>query len=194
MGGTWSVRRATTSDGPAIRAIAAAAWRDTYAGLLKPETVEAFIERAYSAARVEARVRQDHFYVVEDAEGIIAFADAVEREDRLELAAIYALPERRGQGAGTALLNALIRLFPDRDISADVVDGNRKGEIWYERRGFAPRERFEASLLGEPVVERRWWRRAGPAPPLDLIRQPGPALTDNATASSAVIEERREGR
>lgn len=158
MGGSWSARRATPDDGPAIRAVAAAGWRDTYADLLKPETIEAFIDRAYSAERVKARVSQDHVYVVDGPDGIIAFADALERDDHLELIAIYALPDRRGQGAGTALLDMLVALFPDQDISADVVDGNRKGEVWYERRGFAPRERLDTTLVGEPVVERRWWR------------------------------------
>ena len=140
--------------------VAAAGWRDTYAGLLKPETIESFIEGAYSAERVEARVSDDHFYVAEGPDGITAFVDALERDDRVELTAIYVLPEWRGQGAGTALLDVLAVLFPDRDISADVLDGNRKGEVWYERRGFSPRERLEATLLGEPVVERRWWRFA----------------------------------
>lgn len=160
VGGNWTVRRATTNDGAAIMAVAAAAWRDTYAGLLKPETIESFIEGAYSAERVETRVNQDHFYVAEGPHGIIAFADALERDNRLELAAIYALPEWRGQGAGTALLETLVRLFPERGISADVLKDNRRGEVFYERRGFAPRERLEATLFGEPVVERRWWRPA----------------------------------
>lgn len=160
MSATWKVRRATANDVPAVMAVAAAGWRDTYAGLLKPETIETFVERGYSAERVEERVSQDHFYVAEGPDGVIAFADASERDDRLELQAIYALPGRRGQGAGTALLDTLVGVFPDRDISADVLDGNRKGEIWYARRGFTPRERLEATLLGEPVVERRWWRFA----------------------------------
>jgi GNAT superfamily N-acetyltransferase len=165
--GTWDVRRATTEDAPAIRAVAAAGWRDTYAGLLKSETIEAFIERAYSPERVETRVNEDHLYVAEGADGIVAFADALERDDRLELLAIYALPERRGQGAGTALLDTLVGLFPERDITADVLLGNRKGEVFYERRGFEPRERVEATLFDERVVERRWWRpaaRRGPEP------------------------------
>ena len=101
---------------------------------------------------------EDHFYVAEGSEGIVAFADALERDDRLELLAIYTLPEVRGHGAGTALLGKLLELFPGQDISADVVQDNRKGEIFYERRGFAPRERLEATLFGEAVVERRWWR------------------------------------
>ena len=160
MGGKWIVRRATTDDSPTVMGIAAAAWRDTYADLLTPETIESFIEHAYSPARVVSRITDDHFYVAEDAKGIAAFADALEREDRLDLLAVYALPDRRYQGAGTALLQKLLRDFPGRDISADVIDGNRKGEVFYERRGFVPRERLEATLFGEPVVERRWWRLA----------------------------------
>ena len=158
-GAAWRVRRATSADGPAIIAVAAAGWRDTYAGLLRPETIETFIERAYAPDRVEARIANDHLYVADGpGDGVVAFADAVAHDDRLELAAIYALPEHRGRGAGTALLEVLIGLFADRPISADVLDGNRKGETFYERRGFVPRERLEATLFGEPVVERRWWR------------------------------------
>ncbi len=163
MGQTWTVRRAATDDVPAIMAVAAAAWRDTYNGLLNSGTIESFIERAYSRERVESRVTEDHFYIAEGAEGIFAFADALERDDRLELVAIYTLPKVRGHGAGTALLGKLLELFPGRDISADVVENNRKGEIFYERRGFAPRERLEAMLFGEAVIERRWWRPADTA-------------------------------
>jgi GNAT superfamily N-acetyltransferase len=152
------VRRATQDDVDAIRAVAAAAWRDTYRGLLRAETIETFIVRGYSQERVAARVRDDAFYVAEGPAGVVAFADAVEHEDRLELQAIYAEPTVRGRGAGSALLDALVGEFPEREISADVVDGNRNGEVFYERRGFVPRERLEVTLLGEHVVERRWWR------------------------------------
>ena len=155
---TWSVRRAREDDTPAIVAVAAAAWRDTYRGLLRPETIEAFIERAYALERMATRIRENHVYVAAGPAGIVAFADATERNDRVELQAIYALPEVRGRGAGSALLETLIARFPGRDISADVLQGNRKGETFYEQRGFVPRERLEASLLGEAIVERRWWR------------------------------------
>jgi ribosomal protein S18 acetylase RimI-like enzyme len=160
MGRDWTVRRAAISDVPAIMSVAAAAWRDTYHGLLNSGTIESFIERAYSRERLGSRVTEDHFYVAEGAEGIVAFADALERDDRLELLAIYTLPKVRGYGAGTALLSKLVEFFPGRDISADVVENNRKGQVFYERRGFEPRERLEATLFGEAVVERRWWRPA----------------------------------
>lgn len=37
-------------------------------------------------------------------------------------------------------------------------------------------------------------RAAVAAPPLDLIREPGPALPSNVSAVAAVLEERRTGR
>lgn len=163
MGRDWTVRRATMDDIPAVIAVAAAAWRDTYEGLLNSHTIERFIEGAYSRERIESRVSDDHFYVAEGSEGVVAFADALERDDRVELLAIYTLPVVRGQGAGTALLGKLFELFPGRDISADVLENNRKGEVFYERRGFAPRERLEAALFGEALIERRWWRPADKA-------------------------------
>jgi len=64
----------------------------TYAEILKPETIESCIERAYSPERVASRIADDQFYIAEDATGIAAFADALEREDRLDLLAIYAFP------------------------------------------------------------------------------------------------------
>lgn len=152
------MRRATTDDVEAIRAVGASAWHDTYAGLLKQETIETFLTLAYSSERVGIRVSEHQFFVVEGEEGIVAFADAVAQEDHVELQAIYALPELRGHGAGTALLTTIGGLHPELPISADVMAGNRKGEAFYERRGFLPSERLDVELFGEPVVERRWWR------------------------------------
>ena len=154
-----SVRRAEAGDIEAVRAVAAAAWRDTYAGLLRPETIEGFIERSYSIANMERRI--ESMFVAVDGSEVIAFAGAVELPHHVDLVAIYSLPERRGEGAGTRLLEAVQAAFPGQRISADVLDGNRKGEVFYEARGFVPGERLEAQLLGEPVVERRWWLEAG---------------------------------
>ena len=77
---------------------------------------------------LRAASRATHFLVVQDEDRIIAFANAVNALDRLNLAAIYALPDRRSQGAGTMLLAALRSRFPDLPVAADVVSGNVKGE------------------------------------------------------------------
>ena len=158
------VREATAADGEVVRAIAAAAWRDTYAGLLRSETIEAFLERAYSVERVARRIGSDTFLLASVDGSPVAFADAREDGDQLHLLAIYALPERRGRGAGSALLAELRRRFPALPIAAEVLRDNLKGETFYAARGFEPRETVEAELFGEPVVERRWWLDATGAP------------------------------
>lgn len=161
------VRDALPNDAAEIRAIASAAWHDTYAGLLRASTIDAFIEAAYSVEMLERRIDRDTFLVVEEEGRIIAFANAVPGDDAVSLAAIYALPKDRGQGVGTLLLEALRSRFPGLPIAADVLTGNRKGEVFYERRGFVPREILRVQLFGEPVVERRWWLGTPPPQAID---------------------------
>ena len=158
---TFSVRQANAGDASAIALVAAAAWRDTYAGLLRSDTIETFIERAYSIERLERRIDRDTFLLALRDDQVVAFCDAAEAKSEagahVDLYALYALPEVRGQGAGTALLSALRLEFPSESIAAEVLVGNRKGEVFYERRGFVPRERIDTELFGESVAERRWW-------------------------------------
>ncbi len=157
------VRRATPSHATAIRDIAQSAWRATYRGMLRDETIEWFVERAYSEERVALRIERHETWVAELDGVVTAFAEtAVEPEepDRVTLVAIYANPGMRGRGLGSALLDAIIDAHPDLPIVADVLAGNRLGEVFYEARGFEPREQIDEQLGAELVVERRWWRPA----------------------------------
>jgi GNAT superfamily N-acetyltransferase len=159
---TISVRAAGAADATSIQLVATAAWRDTYAGLLRPETIEAFIAAAYSRESLGRRIAQDTVLVA-DVDGTVrAFADAIPGEDAVVLGAIYAEPGWRGQGLGSALLEELRRSFAGVPIRADVLVGNRLGERFYEHRGFVPHDDLEAELFGEPVRERRWWLGAPP--------------------------------
>jgi GNAT superfamily N-acetyltransferase len=154
------VRRATPSHAPAIRDIAHAAWRETYRDLLRGETIEWFIKRAYSEERVELRIERHETWIAE-LDGVTgAFAETAIEADRVTLVAIYAAPGLRGRGLGSALLDAVVAGHPDLPIAADVLAGNRKGEVFYEARGFEPRETIEEQLGAELVTERRWWRPA----------------------------------
>ena len=159
------VRDASVEDAPDVQRVAAAAWRATYKGLLADRTIESFIEAAYGAETIRRRIELDTFLVAVADGAVRAFADAMERDRQLTLAAIYAEPEWRSRGLGSLLLDELRRRFPEAPIAADVLVGNRLGESFYERRGFAPRETLEASLFGEAVRERRWWLGAPPDEP-----------------------------
>jgi GNAT superfamily N-acetyltransferase len=159
-GPTLRVRRATGADVPAIRTIAHDAWRDTYTGLLRDETIEWFLARGYSDERVALRVERHETWVAERDGVVAAFAETAVEPDRVTLVALYADPGVRRVGLGSALLDAIIAAHPDLPIAADVLTGNRKGETFYEARGFEPRETLDEQLGAELVAERRWWRPA----------------------------------
>jgi GNAT superfamily N-acetyltransferase len=154
-----SVRRATPSHAPAIRAIADAAWRATYRDLLRPETIDWFLDRAYSEDRVGLRIERHETWVAELDDVVAAFAESAIDPDRIRLVAIYADPEQRGRGLGSALLGAITGAHPEVPIAADVLAGNAAGETFYAARGFRPEEDVEEELGGEHVRERRWWLR-----------------------------------
>jgi GNAT superfamily N-acetyltransferase len=80
----------------------------------------------------------------------------------MTLVAIYADPDRRGLGLGTAALAAIVAAHPDLPVVADVLIGNLRGETFYAARGFAPREAIDEQLGSEHVAERRWWLEAAP--------------------------------
>jgi GNAT superfamily N-acetyltransferase len=156
------VRRAGPDDAAEIREVAVASWRDTYAGHLRPETTEAFLDRSYSFERLERRIRDDLFLVALEEPRLVAFPNPRPEEERLDLLAIYARPESRGRGVGSALLAAVVDDAGGRPIAADVLQGNRKGEAFYEARGFTPRETLEVDLFDERVTLRRWWLAVSP--------------------------------
>ncbi len=155
------VRRATPSHAPAIRAIADAAWRDTYRDLLRPETIDWFLDRAYAEDRVAHRIERDETWVAGPDDAVAAFAESAIEPDRVTLVAIYAHPQQRGLGLGTALLNAITGAHPGLPVAADVLLGNKLGEAFYVARGFIPGEDIDEELGGEHVSERRWWLRPG---------------------------------
>ncbi|HEY4754006.1 MAG TPA: GNAT family N-acetyltransferase, partial [Candidatus Limnocylindrales bacterium] len=96
-----------------------------------------------------------------DQTAIDAFAEVATHDDHLQLVAIYAQPGVRGRGLGTALVTAITTAHPDEDIAADVLLGNELAEPFYAARGFEPGELLTDEIAGEPVRERRWWRRPG---------------------------------
>ena len=140
-----SVRRATPSHAPAIRAIADAAWRATYRDLLRPETVDWFLDRAYSEERVALRIERHETWVAELADEVAAFAESAIEPDRVTLVAIYADPDRRGLGLGSALLDAITSAHPD-------LPGRRR------RPGGQHRRR---AVLCRPRLRARGGRRRG---------------------------------
>jgi ribosomal protein S18 acetylase RimI-like enzyme len=167
-----TVRPATADDVTAIRTIAGASWRETYAGLIDADAIERFLAAAYAPERLRVRIER-HEVLVAGCAGDVApsaFAETVDHGDHLQLAAIYVLPELRGRGLGSALLDAILERRPATPIAADVLVGNTLAEPFYEARGFEPGELMVEEIAGEPIRERRWWLR-----PPGLFDPPSPA-------------------
>lgn len=155
------VRAATPDDAAAIRDVATAAWRSTYAGLIADESIERFIASAYTIERVATRIERHVVLVAGETAGIVeAFAESVAQDDHVQVVAIYARPDARGRGLGTALLERVVALHPGEDLAADVLVGNDLAEPFYAARGFEPGELLTDEIAGEEIEERRWWLRA----------------------------------
>jgi ribosomal protein S18 acetylase RimI-like enzyme len=78
--------------------------------------------------------------------------DTWETGERIgELEAIGVLPEHRGNGIGSALLDAVDREFQAlgvRDVILGVLPGNTDAMRLYERRGFTPTWLYMSRLAG----------------------------------------------
>jgi ribosomal protein S18 acetylase RimI-like enzyme len=121
--------------------------RDIYASLLaKPDTV-LLLARAggalvgYALGHI-APVQETWIY------------DTWQTGDRIaEVESIGVLPEHRGDGIGSALLDALDREFAARgvdDVILGVLPGNTDARRLYERRGFRPTWLYMSRFAGRP--------------------------------------------
>lgn len=150
------IRRATRGDVLAIGRVANSAFRATYAGLLKPETIGRFLGAAYSPSVIRRRMLQGGVVVAEDGD-VVGFVDGVAAGDALEVSAIAVAPAARHRGVATALLRAVADRHPGLPLRAEVLLGNLEAERLLEGFGFVPGEVVPSELFEEEVVERRWW-------------------------------------
>jgi ribosomal protein S18 acetylase RimI-like enzyme len=101
--------------------------------------------------------------VAEDEGSIVAFASCGDSRDAPgegELFAIYALPEAWGSGAGSALMDAVLRALRRSGFATAhlwVLEDNPRARRFYEREGWTDDgERREEEFLGAPITEARY--------------------------------------
>jgi GNAT superfamily N-acetyltransferase len=151
------VRPATRDDLVAVRRVADAAYWDSYAGLLKPETVGRFLEESYSPAALRRRLLAGGLRVAEWEHQIVGFVDAGSAGTTTIVGDVTTEPRYRRHGVGRALLEVARVADPQGPVRADVVLGNIDGERFLEALGFVPGEVMTTTLHEEEIVERRWW-------------------------------------
>lgn len=143
-----AVRPGTPADAPAVERVARAAWHDTYDDVLGPDAVDTKLTEWYDPDALRETIREDGVFFVA-GEDAVGFAQATPGEDGWHLARIYVHPDRRGEGIGTALLEAVEHALAERGVERyelAVLADNEVGVGFYEARGFergAARERRE---------------------------------------------------
>src|SRR5215469_9566650 len=116
--GTLIIREATAADAKAIAALGSRAFRETHATILEADATEAIIAQTYSVPALTACIA--HCATAPDASFLVAARDTVivgylhydTAASQPELHRIYVDPDRKGNGIGTALLDALHARLP----------------------------------------------------------------------------------
>jgi ribosomal protein S18 acetylase RimI-like enzyme len=138
-------RRAELRDVEAIQRICSEGWRDTYRGIYSTEEIERIIEQFYNRERLTSEIERpegwDGWWVAEDDEGnvLAAGGGGLTEPGVAEVFVLYANPRRRGEGAGSAILDAITDEQRQRGASEQwlsVEPENEIGLAFYRARGF----------------------------------------------------------
>jgi putative acetyltransferase len=138
-----NVRPAEEADIPVMAAIAAAAYRKGFAGILEPLTLVTF-DGPFFARRF---AEQWPSLTVADADGgVVGFAKTT--GEHLDM--LFVAPGRHGAGAGSALLAEA----EGRGVrTLECFRDNEAARRFYERRGWALQRSYEREFAGKP----RWF-------------------------------------
>lgn len=137
-----AIRSATAGDTEDIKRVAQTSWRVDYPEILSRETVEEGVKEWYDPERLGDEIKRDDALVpvVETEDGeVIGFAQAVWDTRTGTILRLYILPDHRGQGHGTDLLQWTIDELADQDIDriqTMVLSENELGNDFYQEFGF----------------------------------------------------------
>lgn len=166
------VRPAAAGDVEGVRAVAEAAWWETYPGTLDTDTVRSAVDDLYDEAFLRRVIeeRDDMLFLVAvdeasaeaeataDGDGaVVGFATAQQTwADEVEIHTLYVDPERWGEGIGTRLLESVEASAEAAGVDrlrVGVLSGNRIGRSFFEGRGFERVETVTAEVGDERVPE-----------------------------------------
>lgn len=153
------IRTAAVADIPAIRAIAHTAWPVAYGSILSSAQLAYMLELMYSEAalREQIQVKGHRFILIDDQHdrpiGFAGFEHGHKGLPRTRLHKLYVLPETKGTGVGSLLLNAVESAAHDAGDDQVELNVNRfnPSKDWYLRKGFVI-ERDEVIDIGQGYV------------------------------------------
>lgn len=155
-----TVREATLEDVGDIVGIARRAWHDTYGPILEAETIETALEEWYQSEGVRSAIEDESvaYFVAEDSGAVVGYLSGKPEGDgeTATIGALYADPERRGEGIGTALLARFEAVCQESEcnrVELRALSDNEIGGSFYRSRGFEAVGTDETELFGEQVTE-----------------------------------------
>jgi ribosomal protein S18 acetylase RimI-like enzyme len=139
---TVIVREATESDLPSVAHIKVESWRDTYTGLVPPDTLARFLDEPSQLDYVRAAAARPGTLIlvaVEDRGDVIGFSlTYTDRQPDPWLESLHVLAAHRSNGAGATLMRATasrLAALGHRTMQLGVVAGNDRAMRFYERLG-----------------------------------------------------------
>lgn len=128
-----------------IQDVCSAGYRATYPDLRSEDYIERVIKEFYNVERIEKEVTEHsrewggYFVAVENGQVIGAAGGGMVHETLGELYVLYLDPDRRGEGIGTLLLNAVTaqqKEWGATEQRVAVAKDNQKAIPFYEARVF----------------------------------------------------------
>lgn len=146
----------TDTDIVAVREVALASWKETYASLFPVEVQEEWFERTYSDAMLCKQIEKTHMYVIEDQQTVCGFVSftRVDEDGDSELTALYILPSKMKLGYGTKLVeHGLEELRTTGQLLHVYVEStNEIARAFYEKIGFQLVDEFNEYFEGYEVT------------------------------------------
>ena len=175
------IRRAADADRPAIAAIHAQSWRDTYRTVLPDAFLDGEVEDVMRRRWQEQEIRREDAVLVAESEGGIVGFSATWDGESAYIDNLHVGREARSQGVGRRLLAETARHFLGlgrRRGHLHVVTANRRARALYLALGGCPAGIEDKNLYGTLVPnERIDW------PDLGLLLEragTGPAVSNGA--------------
>lgn len=146
------IRKAEPQDIQAIQHVAKESWHDTYQYLIPQGIQDQFLSQAYSDEFLLKRIQQSVFFVAQQNDEVVGYANAFPKGDKADLSAIYLKPQVQGQKIGSRLLTALVGALEGvEEIYVEVEKGNKSGETFYHAKGFTLVDEYEDHLSGHAL-------------------------------------------
>ncbi|UTE78523.1 GNAT family N-acetyltransferase [Rossellomorea sp. KS-H15a] len=140
------IQKANEGHGKGIKKVCSEGYWATYRDIYTKEYIERVIEEFYNEERILKEVTTSdrnwggYFVALENSEVIGAGGGGMISENEGELYVLYLDPNRRNEGIGTRLLDAITQQQKEEFHAGkqwvSVQKGNQKGIPFYEAKGF----------------------------------------------------------